>query len=159
MSAVSSTGGTTVDLLWIEKRAEHWIRFGRVAEEQVFDRRRRRLTFAPGSVFAFIRWVANDYGTAMSRIDIVRAVRLGEGYQTIPSVNPGGELLLRQSGWPKVQRVLEAIDCVDALRIDPADVAPDHWRHVHNRMAAHDAPRAYTVQRHGAWLARQGAGQ
>ncbi|MCC2602397.1 DUF2840 domain-containing protein [Sphingopyxis yananensis] len=149
MSAVSFQGGATVDLLWIESRVEHWIRFGRVAEEQVLDRRRRRL---PGSVFAFIRWVANDYGTAMSRIDIVRTVRLGEGYQTIPSVNPGGELLLRQSGWPKVQRVLEAI--VDALRIDPADVAPDHWRHVHNRMTAHDAPRAYTVQRHDAWLAR-----
>lgn len=102
MSAVSFTGGKTVDLLWIENRAEHWVRFGRAAEEQVSDKRRGRLTFAPGSVFAFIGWVSNDYGTAMARIDIGRAVMRGERYQAIPSVNPGGELLLRQSGWSEV---------------------------------------------------------
>ncbi len=65
----------------------------------------------------------------------------------------GGEILLHIHGWPKVQRVFAAIDAVDALAIDPADAAPDHWRHVHNRLAAHEGPRPYTLERHRAWLA------
>ena len=39
-------------------------------------------------------------------------------------------------GWPKVERVLQAIDAIEALGVDPADVAPDYWRHVHNRLRA-----------------------
>src|SRR3546814_6057098 len=97
------------------------------------------------------------FGTLVSRIDILRAVLPGEPYQTVPGVTPGGEVLLRVNGWPKVQRVFEAIDTVDALGIDPADAAPDHWRHVHNRLAANENPRPYTLERHRAWLARKGA--
>src|SRR3546814_10226621 len=87
------------------------------------------------------------FGTLVSRIDILRAVLPGEPYQTVPGVTPGGEVLLRVNGWPKVQRVFEAIDTVDALGIDPADAAPDHWRHVHNRLAANENPRRYTLER------------
>lgn len=147
---------TRVDLLWIEKKVERWVRFGRPIEDHILDRRRRRLGFAPDSVFAFVRWASNDFGTVVSRIDIVRAVRSGEPYQTVPGIDPGADSLLRVSGWPKVQQVFEAIDAVDALGIDPADVAPDHWRHVHNRLAARETPRPYTLARHDAWLARRG---
>jgi len=147
---------TRVDLLWIEKKVERWVRFGRPIEDHILDRRRRRLGFAPDSVFAFVRWASNDFGTVVSRIDIVRAVRSGEPYQTVPGIDPGADSLLRVSGWPKVQRVFEAIDAVDALGIDPADVAPDHWRHVHNRLAARETPRPYTLARHDVWLARRG---
>ena len=63
---------THVELLWLEKRIENWIRFGHAAEEQILDRRRRILTFAPGSSFAFVRWASNDFGTVISRIDILR---------------------------------------------------------------------------------------
>src|SRR3546814_8982775 len=34
---------TRVDLLWIERRIERWIRFGRLVEDQILDRRRRRV--------------------------------------------------------------------------------------------------------------------
>ena len=102
---------TTVELLWIEKRIENRIRFGRPAEEKVLDRRRRVLSFAPGSTFAFIRWTANDYGTVISRIDIVRAVRHGEPCSTVPWVNPGGDILLRLSGWPEGRESLAADRC------------------------------------------------
>ena len=36
-----SDGLTHVELTWIEKKVEHWIRFGREAHEQILDRRRR----------------------------------------------------------------------------------------------------------------------
>jgi hypothetical protein len=146
---------THVELLWLEKRIENWVRFGRAAEEQILDKRRRILSFAPGSIFAFVRWTSNDFGTIISRIDIVRAVPSGQRCVTVPYVRPGGDILLRLSGWPNVERVLQIADAVEALDIDPADAAPDYWHHVHNRLSVNEVPRAYTRSRHKAWLHRR----
>ena len=44
---------TTVELLWLEKRIENRVRFGRPVSEKVLDHNRRVLSFSPGSVFAF----------------------------------------------------------------------------------------------------------
>lgn len=146
---------TEVELFWLKKRIENWIRFGRIAEEKIVDRNRRMVSFRPGSIFCFVRWTANDFGTVVSRIDILRAVKPGERYSTLPYVRPGGESLLRLSGWPKVEKALQAIDIVEALGIDPADAAPDHWQHVHNRLSVNEKPRPYTRSRHQAWLHRR----
>ncbi len=75
---------THVELTWVEKKIENWIRFGTHAHEQILDRRRRVLSFRPGAVFAFVRWASNDFGTIISRIDVVRSVARGETYQTLP---------------------------------------------------------------------------
>jgi hypothetical protein len=146
---------THVELLWVKKRFENWIRFGHIEEEHRLDPHWRVVSFAAGSIFAFVRWAANDYGTILSRVDILRAVGPGERYSTVPYVRPGAESLLRVSGWPKVEKVLQAIDVVRALDIDPADAAPDHWRHVHNRLFVGQQPRSYTRSRHQAWLHRR----
>ncbi len=146
---------THVELLWIRQRVENWIRFGRTDQEHVVDTYLRIVSFAAGSIFAFVRWAANDYGTVLSRIDILRAVAPGERYVTLPHVRPGGESLLRICGWPKVEKALQAIEAVEALGIDPADVAPEHWRHVHNRLSVGERPRPYTRSRHHAWLRRR----
>ncbi|WP_316229115.1 DUF2840 domain-containing protein [Bradyrhizobium sp. SZCCHNR1070] len=146
---------TQVELLWLEKRIENWIRFGHAVEETIIDKRRRVLSFAPGGIFAFVRWASNDFGTVVSRIDIVRAVAPGQGYTTVPFVRPGGEILLRLAGWSRVEPVLQRIDRVEVLGIDPAEAAPDYWQHVHNRLSAHDVPRDYTRGRHQAWLHRR----
>src|SRR5712692_7308532 len=146
---------THVELLWIKKYVENRIRFGRIVESHVVDRQLRVVSFAAGSIFAFVRWAGNDYGTVESRIDILRAVAAGERYITVPYVRPGGESLLRISGWPKVEKVLQAIDAIEALGIDPADAAPDHWQHVHNRLSVGEQPRPYTQTRHQAWLRRR----
>ena len=150
-----ATSLTRVELTWIEKQIENWIRFGRVVEDKILDRRRRVVGFAPNSLFAFVRWASNDYGTISSHIDIVRALTPGEAYTTLPFVRPGGDILLHIHGWPKVERVLQAIDAVEGLGIDPADAALDHWRHVHNRLTAGHQPRTYTRERHNAWLTRR----
>lgn len=146
---------TMVELLWLEKRIENRIRFGRPTSEIIIDHHRRLLSFGPGSVFAFVRWSSNDFGTVLSRIDILRACAPGQRYSTVPWISPGGESLLRLSGWPKVERVLQLIDAVEALGIDPADVAPDYWHHAHNRLSVNETPRSYTRARHQAWLRRQ----
>ncbi len=146
---------TRVELLWLEGRIERWIRFGQVAEETVLDRRRRVVAFAAGEVFAFVRWASNGYGTVVSRIDILRAVGPGEAFSTIGFVEPGAEILLRMSNWPKVNEVLRAIDAVERAGVAAEEACPDHWRHVMNRLAAGDQPRAYTRERHRAWLMRR----
>ena len=146
---------TQVDLEWVKGRIENWIRFGRTAEQRILDRQHRVVSFAPGSIFAFIRWASNDYGTILSRIDILRAVAPGERCSTVPHVRPGGESLLRLSGWPKVGKALHAIDGIESLGIDPADAAPDHWRHVHSRLSVGDQARPYSRSRHETWLHRR----
>jgi hypothetical protein len=154
-SAQATPRLTHVELTWIEKKIERWIRFGSVAENQIIDRQLRIVSFAPGSIFAFVRWASNDFGTIVSRIDIVRATAPGEPYTTLPFVRPGGEILLRIHGWPKVERILQMIDSIEAIEIDPADAAPDYWRHIHNRLTAREEPRPYNHARHRAWLLRR----
>ncbi len=148
---------TLVELTWIEKKIEHWIRFGDQIYEQILDRRRRVIGFPPNSVFALTRWAANEFGTIISRIDILRTIGTGEPFQTLPFVRPGGDILLKIEGWPKVERVLQAIDAIEALGVDPVEVSPDHWRHIHNRLTAGEAPRAYSIEQHRAFLLRRRA--
>ncbi|MFX6926369.1 DUF2840 domain-containing protein, partial [Acinetobacter baumannii] len=91
----------------------------------------------------------------LSRIDILRAATPGRPHSTVPWISPGGESLLRLSSSPKVERVLQTIDAIEALGINPADAAPDYWHHVHNRLSVNETPRPYTRSRHQAWLRRR----
>ncbi len=156
--AAARTLHTDIELIWIEKRLEHWIRFGRAVGETILSRRTRILRFRPGSLVAFVRWSASDYGTIRSRIDIIRTVGPGDACSTLPFVRPGAQIWLSIEGWPKVRWVLETIDAIEAAGIDPCCVAPEHWSHVANRIAAGDTPRAYTPERHAAWRKRQALG-
>ena len=145
---------TTVELVFYRERTERWLRFGRDVGERLLDRRRRLILFAAESVFAFVRWEGNDHGTVLSRIDILRACRAGEAMSTVPGISPGGEILLRLSGWPRVKRVFDLIAAIEGSGIDPVDVAPEYWRHAHNRIATGQAPRLYRSDQHDAWLRR-----
>jgi hypothetical protein len=146
---------TTVELTWIEKKIEHWIRFGRSANEHIIDRSHRAVSFTAGSIFAVVRWASNDFGTVVSRIDILRATADGEACTQVPFVRPGADILLRIHGWPKVQRVLQMIDSVETLGVDPADAAPEYWGHVVNRLTAGHDPQPYSRARHIVWRLRQ----
>lgn len=148
-------GQTEVDLIWLEGRIEHWIRFGTPCREVRQDRRRRTFSFAPGSVFALVRWEANAFGTARSELDILLAAAPGAAFTTRPGVRPGAQVLLAVSGWTRVQRALAAIDAVEASGIAPHRAAPDHWGHANNRLLAGQDPRPYARERHRAWLRRR----
>lgn len=149
---------TRVHVTWVAKKREHWLRFGRVVDEQIISRSQSIKSLAAGSTFALIRWDANDYGTIFSAIDIMRAVNPSESFTTCPDVEPGGDSLLSVTGWPKVEQVLRAIDAVEAVGVDACEASPDHWRHVHQRIAAGQQPRVYTMERHIAWQKRREAG-
>jgi len=149
---------TDVELLWLEGQIERWIRFGKPASERLIDRRRRVVSFAPGAIFALVRWQAGEFGTTLSRIAILRAVAPGETFTTVPFVAPGADILLNISGWPKAQAVLAAVDAVEATGVRAEAAAPDHWRHVGARVAVGLPPRPYDRRRHRAWLLRRSLG-
>lgn len=146
---------THIEIHWHEGAREDWFKFGKPVTTWIVDRHVRTESYAPGQVFALVRWAANDHGTIRSSLDIVRAVERGEAYTTLAQVDPGGDILLAVSGWPKVAQVFRLIDAIEASGIDPCEVAPDHWRHVHNRLAIAAKPRTYSPERHSAWLARR----
>ena len=50
---------------------------------------------------------------------------------------------------------VDGITVGEALDIDAADAAPDHWRHLHNRLIAGEPPRPYSREQHRAWLLRR----
>lgn len=146
---------THVTLFWREGKHEDWLKFGKPVATRIVSRSQRIESYAPGQVFALVRWASNDYGTIRSTLDIVRAVEPHEPVTPVTQVDPGGEVLLAVHGWPKVAQVFRLIDTIEASGIDPTEVAPDHWRHIHNRMAAREVPRAYAPARHRAWLQRK----
>ena len=146
---------THVTLVWQQGQREDWLKFGKPVADRIVDRRQRIESYAACQVFALVRWASNEYGTIRSTLDIVRAVDAGDPFTTLPQVDPGGDVLLSVRGWPKVAQVFRLIDAIEASGIDPCDVAPDHWRHIHNRLAARELPRGYSRERHRAWLQRK----
>jgi hypothetical protein len=146
---------TQVTLFWREGKHEDWLKFGKPVASWIVSRSQRIESYAPGQVFALVRWASNDYGTIRSSLDIVRAVESGEHVTKLPQVDPGGDVLLSVHGWPKVAQVFRLIDAIERSGIDPCEVAPDHWRHIHNRLTAREVPRDYSPARHRAWLQRK----
>lgn len=158
MSPLTRQPLTQVELIWIAGRLEHWIRFGRQVGERILTRRTRILAFRPGSVFALVRWTANDFGTVHSRIDIIRAPAQGEPYTSVPFVRPGGEIYLSLTGWPRVRAALALIDAIEAADVDPCEVSPDHWRHMQSRLLVGEKVRPYGKDRHALYLRRKALG-
>ena len=146
---------THVSLVWHEGVREDWLKFGKPVAATIIDRRQRVESYAASQIFALVRWASNDYGTVRSTLDIVCAVTVSEPVTAIRQVDPGGELLLSVRGWPKVAQVFKLIDAIEAAGIDPCEVTSDHWRHIHNRLAAAQAARDYSPLRHDAWLRRK----
>ena len=60
------------------------MRFGRAAENRSWTERRRVLSFAPGSIFAFVRWTSNDFGTVVSRSISCAPSHPAQRYSTVP---------------------------------------------------------------------------
>lgn len=143
-----------VSLAFVEHRVNLWLRFGRPVRETMVDRWRRVATFEPNAVCCRVKWIGNDYGTALWQLMVLEAPMPFDGAQRIAGVAPGARILLRADGEQQVKAVLDVIDAIEALGIDPAVVAVTYWRTVGNRLAARQPPPDYTTERHAAHLAR-----
>ena len=143
-----------VSLAFVEHRVNVWLRFGKPERETVLDRWRRVVTFKPNAVCCRVKWIGNDYGTALWQLMVLQAPMPFDGAQRIAGVAPGARILLRADGEQQVKAVLEVIDAIEALGVDPAAVAVTYWRAVGNRLAARQPLPDYTIERHAVHLAR-----
>ncbi len=143
-----------VSLAFVEQRVNVWLRFGRPVRETVLNRWRRVAVFEPGAACCRVKWIANDYGTALWQMMVLQAPMPFDGAQRVAGVVPGARILLRADGELQVKAVLAAIDNIEASGIDPCAVAVTYWRTVGNRLAARQPLPEYTPERHTAHIAR-----
>jgi len=143
-----------VSLAFVDQRVNVWLRFGRSVRETVLNRWRRVAVFESGAVCCRVKWIANDYGTALWQLMVLQASMPFDGAQRVAGVVPGARILLRADGELQVNAVLVVIDGIEALGIDPCAVAVTYWRTVGNRLAACQPLPEYTPERHAAYTAR-----
>ncbi|MDO8774392.1 MAG: DUF2840 domain-containing protein [Burkholderiaceae bacterium] len=143
-----------VSLAFVEQRVSVWLRFGKPVRETVLNRWRRVAVFEPGAVCCRVKWIANDYGTALWQLTVLQAPMPFDGAQRVAGVVPGARILLRADGERQVKAVLVVIDNIEASGIDPCAVAVRYWRTVCNRLVARQPLPEYTSERHAAHLAR-----
>lgn len=143
-----------VSLAFVEQRVNVWLRFGKPMREIVLNRWRRVAVFEPGMVCCRVKWIANDYGTALWQLMVLQAPMPFDGAQRVAGVVPGAGILLRADGEVQVKAVLVVIDSIEASGIDPGAVAVTYWRTVGNRLAARQPLPEYTPERHAAHIAR-----
>ena len=147
-----------VSLAFVEHRVNVYLRFGQPVREIVLDRWRSVAVLAPGAVCCRIKWLGNDYGTALWQLMVLQAPMpiddMQSDIQWIAGVSPGARILLRADGEPGVKAVLTAIDAIEQIGIDPCAVAATYWRMAGNRLAARQLLPPYTAERHAAHLAR-----
>jgi hypothetical protein len=143
-----------VSLAFVEQRVNVWLRFGQPVREIVLDRWRRVAVFEPSAVCCRVKWLANDYGTALWQLMVLQAPIPFDGIQRVAGVVPGAHILLRANGEQQVKAVLAAIDIIEQMGIDPCAVSETYWRTVGNRLAAHQPAPEYSPERHAAHIAR-----
>jgi hypothetical protein len=143
-----------VSLAFVDQRVNVWLRFGKPTRVTVLNRWRRIAVFEPGAVCCRVKWIANDYGTALWQLMVLQGPMPFEGAQRVVGVAPGARILLRADGELQVKAVLVAIDSIEALGIDPITVAVTYWRTVSNRLAVRQPLPEYTAERHAANIAR-----
>lgn len=145
---------TRVALATVGRHVRIRLRFGAPQRVVRLDAYRRLAIFLPCAVFCRVSWAANVYGTTTWTLMVMQAATPLDAIQRIVGVTPGARLLLRVDGKSDVKTVLALIDAIEADGIAPVAVSPAYWRTVANRLAARQAPPAYTAERHTAYLAR-----
>ena len=143
-----------VSLVFVDQRVNVWLRFGKPVRETVLNRWRRLAVFEPGAVCCRVKWIANDYGTALWQLIVLRAPIPFEDAQRVAGVVPSARILLRADGELQVKTVLAVIDSIEASGINPSAVAVTYWRTIGNRLAARQPLPEYTPERHAAHIAR-----
>lgn len=139
---------TRATVLFLDGKVNDRVRFGRPVAERIIDRRCRVDLFAPGSVFAYVHWRANQFGTELWRLWVLRAGAPGERLETVPGIAPGAHILLSLAGQPRVQRALDLIDAIEAAGLDPAEAPESYWRTAQNRLSAGLPCRVYSAAEH-----------
>ena len=154
-SITQDTPLTRVSLAFIAHRIDLSLRFGHPLRELPMDSGWRCAMFLPGALFCRTHWACLDDGSVRWQLMVLQACTPWDGMRRIAGIQPGAHLLLHAQGGQPVQSVLQQIDTIEALGIDPVAVSPAYWRKLGERLAARRPLPAYTDEQHAAY----GAGE
>lgn len=143
---------TRVHLHFDRKNLNYYIRFGECVFREEFTRREAYEYFPTGKIFCYIRWEKGQFGTKNWHVMVLRAGDESTLMHSIEGIEPGAEVLLDITGRERVYRFFRALDQIDRLKIDCAEVAPWYWIQSHPRLYAALDPLVYSEKKHQAWL-------
>ena len=149
---MTSNSYTRVELAFYPEHLNYWLRFSAPVRRIELDRRRSLALFAPGQVFGYVRWSANEFGTQDWRLTILEAQEPHLMLSRVPGISPGVDVLLLLIGKGRVKRGLVALGQLEAQGYKLETISPSYYRHVHVRLIANRKVRAYSSEQHAAHL-------
>jgi len=119
----------------------HRLRFGVPQLVTKLDNYRSIAVFSPDTIFGYIRWQRNQYGTTLWRLVIAKTVHNGR-VQKYAGILPGAHILVNVSGVNAVKQALMRLDYWEAQAGgDLSNIPETRWRHFQNGIIISSAPR------------------
>ncbi len=149
---------TRVETLSLPDRVNQYMRFGRPVRKVTMPAYRGYEYYNPGQLVGYVQWHAGEYGSRLWRFMVLMTVSRHDdqgNIQVVPGVMPGARILLDMEGAHKVRKTLWAIDHIEQLGLDPADVSPAYYGHMHQRITANCHYHRYTMEQHKSFLKGQ----
>jgi uncharacterized protein DUF2840 len=148
---------TRVDILSLPDRVHHYTRFGRAVRKVIMPSYRGYEYYRPGQLVGYVQWQAGEYGSRLWRFMILMTVShvCQINMQEVPGIMPAVRILLDMEGAFKVRKIFCVIDQIEQLGLDPADVSPAYYGHLHQRITANHRCHRYTMEQHKSFLKGQ----
>ena len=125
---------TLVQIHFVRGMINHRLRFGKPEAKTKLDKYRSLASFPEGSIFGYIRWRANEYGTIDWRVYVLKAQ--ADGFiSKVAGVAPAVKILVSAQGKPAAQRCLKALDKLEKEAGGTLDNVPEsYWSGFNNAL-------------------------
>ena len=132
---------TVVILAYRKNRLNHRLLFGDPVMWVRRGWRRSMVAFEAGQLFAYERWIGNQFGTQDWRIFICKSGIIGQTLTRLPGILPGAILLASTNGKTGSQRLSCLIRNVEKHPdLNLTDISEDRWRAIGNAIAIGQMP-------------------
>jgi len=132
---------TLVQLHFVRGMINHRLRFGQPEAKTKLDKYRSLASFPEGSIFGYIRWRANEYGTIDWRVYVLKAQADGLRSE-VAGITPAVKILVSAQGKPAVKRCFTALDALEKEVGGTLDDVPEsYWAGFNNALLLRKTPR------------------
>ena len=149
---------TRIETIFLRDRINHYTRFGRPVTKTTTALYRGFEYYKPGQLLGYVQWYGGEYGSRLWRflILVTMSHRMGQQglikLQEVPGVKPGAQIILDLEGSARVKMMLKAIDQIEHLGLDPADISPAYYGHLHQRIMTNRPYHRYTMEQHKSFM-------
>jgi len=134
--------GALIQLHLVKGIINHRLRFGEPSDVLRLDKYRSIATMPVGSIFGYIRWKANEFGTIDWRVYVLKAQHSGF-LSEIKGVTPAVKILVGAQGKLAAKRCLKALDTLEAQASGKLETVPEsYWSVFNNALLLRKSPRA-----------------